>query len=80
MKIPVIKSLVENYSLSQLAEAEEAIMNETEPTFEVLGDDEGEKLTHVLAAIFIHETMDTQGLDFPTALREYTKKVRTSIS
>ncbi|MBY0427149.1 MAG: hypothetical protein K2Q22_16055 [Cytophagales bacterium] len=79
MKIPVIKSLVESYSKEQLVQAEEALMDEGTPPIEVLGDDEGEQLTHVLAAIFIHEQMVGGGMDFSTALREYTKKVRASI-
>jgi len=80
MKIPVIKSLVETYSIDQLAEAENAIMNEETLNIQVDGDDEGEQLTHVLAAIFIHEQISSANMDFPTALREYTKKVRASIN
>jgi len=34
----------------------------------------------VFAAIFILNHMQDQGTDFKTALREYTKKVRVSIS
>jgi hypothetical protein len=49
MQIPVIKKLSETYSLAQLKEAEEAILNESIPTIEIEGKDEGEQLTHVLA-------------------------------
>jgi hypothetical protein len=48
--------------------------------FEVEGSDEGEKLTHILAAIWILEQMESTRVDFKTALREYTQKVRESIS
>jgi hypothetical protein len=79
MKLPIIKSLVEQYSLAQLQQAEEAIVNEKTPAIEVKGDDEGEQLTHVLAAIYIKEQM-AAGMDYISALRQYTQRVRTSIS
>jgi len=80
MKIPVIKDLVESQSLEALAAAEEAIINEQTLAIEVKGEDEGEQLTHIMAAIWILNHMQDQGADFKTALREYTKKVRVSIS
>lgn len=80
MKIPAIKKLVESYSLPELMAAEEAIVDEQQPVIEVEGDDEGEQLTHVLAAVWILNHMEDNNLDFKTALREYTKKVRVSIS
>jgi hypothetical protein len=80
MKIPVIKKLVESHSVEELISAEEALVEEQPLPFEVEGDDEGEKLTHILAAIFILEKMKTSNADFKTALREYTRRVRESIS
>ncbi|PVY40420.1 DUF6952 family protein [Pontibacter virosus] len=80
MKIPVIKKLVENESLENLTAAEEALMEEQPLGIEVEGDDEGEQLTHVIAAAWILNYMNDNGVDFKTALREYTKKVRVSIS
>jgi hypothetical protein len=80
MKIPVIKKLVESYSYQQLQAAENAILNEEVPEIEIEGEDEGEKLTHTLAAIFILDHIKELGGDFSTALREYTKKVRASIN
>ncbi len=50
------------------------------PEIKIEGKDEGEQLTHVLAAIFILEHMAENGVDLKTALREYTLKVRNSIS
>lgn len=79
MKIPAIKKLVESYAVEELKTAEEAIYNEHKPQIEIEGDDEGEKLTHILAAIEILEQMK-QGKDFKTALRDYTQRVRKSIS
>lgn len=80
MKMPVIKRLVETQSLESLVAAEQAILEEQTPAFEVEGEDEGEQLTHVFAAIFILNHMQDNGSDFKTALREYTAKVRVSIS
>lgn len=80
MKIPAIKKLVENNSLEELMAAEAAIVDEQQPAIEVEGEDEGEQLTHVLAAVWILNEMEDNGTDFKTALREYTKKVRVSIS
>ncbi len=80
MKIPEIKRLVETYTAEELLAAEEKLTNEEMPDIEVKGDDEGEQLTHILAATFILGKMDQEGADFKTALREYTGKVRESIS
>lgn len=80
MKIPAIKKLVETYTLQELMAAEEAIVEEQQPAIEVAGEDEGEQLTHVLAAVWILNDMEDNSSDFKTALREYTKKVRVSIS
>jgi hypothetical protein len=80
MKIPVIKELVETRQIDELQLAEEAIIEEKPLPFEIKGDDEGEQLTHTLAAIWILDRMNKEKVDFNTALREYTKMVRASIS
>ena len=80
MQIPIIKLLAETYDLQQLRAAEEAILNEENPTITVEGKDEGERLTHVLAAIEIHHDMTRHQIDFRSALRNYTQRVRNSIS
>ena len=80
MKIPAIKKLVETQELEALKAAEEAILEEETPKIEIAGDDEGEQLTHVIAAIWILEDMEKNGSEFKTALRTYTQKVRNSIS
>ena len=79
MKIAEIKRLVENCSIEELQQAESDILEEKSPKITLEGDDEGENLTHVFAAIYIIESMSS-GKDFKTALREYTAKVRESIS
>jgi hypothetical protein len=79
MKLPVIKKTCESFSLDQLRQAESALYEELPLPIEVEGDDEGEKLTHVLAAIFVKELQE-QGHEYQSAIREYSRKVRNSIS
>lgn len=80
MNIAMIKGLVEAASLEQLHQAEAALLEEQQPPIEVPGVDGGEQLTHVLAAIYVHERMAADGVDAMTAIREYAKRVRASIS
>lgn len=80
MKIPEIKRLVENYSINQLIAAEEALIDEEALAIEVNGSDEGEQLTHVFAAIYVLNKINDDEVDFKTALRDYTSKVRESIN
>lgn len=80
MQIAVIKQLAETYTTAELRAAEDAIINEQQHAIHVEGKDEGEQLTHVLAAIEIHNDMEKNGLDFRSALRNYTQRVRNSIS
>jgi len=69
------------YSIAELELAEAALMEEHMPVIEIGGDDEGEKLTHVIAAKWILKKMKEEpDLSFSQAVREYTRKVRTSIS
>jgi len=80
MDIPVIKNIVEKYSLEDLQAAEEAMMEEQEPLIQIDGKDEGEQLTHVLAAIWIKKHMAESGESVGKAVRAYSVKVRKSIS
>lgn len=80
MKIPAIKKLVETYSIAQLQNAENALCEEATPEITIEGDDEGEKLTHVLASIFIKDKIEKESYSFNQALREFSQRVRNSIS
>ena len=80
MKVPAIKKLVETQTIESLRQAEELLIDEQQPDFEIEGADEGEKLTHVFGAIWILNHMQDHNTDFKTALREFTQKVRISIS
>ena len=58
MKIGVIKKLAENLSMDELRAAEEALYNDLTTPTPIDGDDEGELLSNVLAAIFILEYVE----------------------
>jgi hypothetical protein len=79
MQLPVIKSLAETYTLQQLQAAENALYEEQKPEILIEGKDEGEQLTHVLAAIAILEEV-AKGVELRMAIRNYTQRVRNSIS
>ncbi|MDX5320729.1 MAG: hypothetical protein LPK45_06470 [Bacteroidota bacterium] len=79
MKIPAVKKLVETYSLEEITAAEEALAEGLTPSIEIEGEDEGDQLTHAFAAKYILEKMQ-EGVDMKDALREFTQKVRSSIS
>ena len=80
MKLPVIKQLVTDHSLEELVEAEEAFLEEQSPKIKVDGEDEGEQLTHVMAAAWVKHEMEKEGIPLNKAVRNYTVKVRNSIS
>lgn len=80
MKLPVIKQLVENHSLEELKKSEVAMEEGETPDIEVKGEDEGEQFTHIIAAVWVKEKMEKDGIDARSAMREYTQKVRNSIS
>lgn len=80
MNVAAIKKLVDAYSADQLRKAEDDLLNEVELSIEVEGEDEGEKLTHILAAVFCREEMDKNGVGINHALRLYSQRVRNSIN
>jgi hypothetical protein len=80
MKLPEIKKLVERYDTEELTAAQDTILNGGALMIEVGGEDEGEQLTHVMAAIWIQGYMEGYTVDFRTAQREYVNNVRKSIN
>ena len=80
MKIPIIKKTVENFSLEDLKKAEEQLLNEETPAIDIEGADEGEQLTHCMAAIWIKEEMEKSGISQQQATRNYIDRVRKSIT
>lgn len=80
MKISAIRKLVNDADLASLKATEEDLMEERPLQLEVEGEDEGEQLTHILAAIWILEEMEKKGLSAKEGIRAYTTRVRNSIS
>lgn len=80
MNIKTIITLTESYTLEELCKAEEALLEEQTPEIPIDGKDEGEMLTHVIGAIWCKEEIKNTGCDTRTAVRNYTQKVRNSIS
>lgn len=79
MKIPVIRKLVTQYSVNELQAAEQALYDEKPMPIDVDGDDEGEQLTHIIAALWIKNDMVQNHTELGKSLRNYTQKVRGSI-
>jgi hypothetical protein len=80
MKINAIKQLVEQYNLETIQTLTNQLENGEELSKEVGGEDEGEQLTHLLGASWILEQMQENGTDMKTELRNFTARVRDSIS
>jgi hypothetical protein len=80
MNVQSIKKLIENYSMEELKSAEEALLNESILAIEVEGEDEGEMLTHLLAAMFCKEEMSKSDININQAIRMYSHRVRNSIN
>ncbi len=80
MNVQVIKQIIESYSVEQLKQAEEELLNEQPLSIEIEGKDEGEQLTHILAAIFCKEVMASENLNINQAVRAYSQRVRGSIN
>ena len=75
-----IKYNADNYSIEKLKQAENALLNEETLSIEIEGKDEGEKLTHVLAAIFCKQEMLKSEISINQAIRLFFKRVRNSIN
>jgi hypothetical protein len=75
MKLIAIRRLVENYTIDQLQQAEFDIIQEKSLSILLDGKDQAEKLSIVIAAVWILEEMK-EGHDFKEAFCQYAKKVR----
>lgn len=80
MKIPEIKRLVGAHSIEELEDAETAILDGKESAITIEGADEGEQLTHAIAAKEVLISMEKEGINSAQALRLYSQRVRKSIS
>ena len=80
MNIQIIKKIVDLYTIDQLKQAEENLLEEKPLGIEIEGKDEGEQLTHILAAVFCLEEMQKSDININQAIRLYSQRVRDSIS
>lgn len=80
MNIQIIKKIVDLYTIDQLKQAEENLLEEKPLCVEIEGKDEGEQLTHILAAVFCLEEMQKSDININQAIRLYSQRVRDSIS
>lgn len=80
MNIASIRQLADTFTKEQLQKAEASLLQEEPLPIDVPGVDEGEKLTHLIAALWVLEHKVSHDVDTMTAVREYTKRVRESIS
>lgn len=79
MKIAEVKRIATAYSFDQIEKAVTAFEVERQNELEVTGENDGEKMSHLLAASFVRKQID-KGLDLNTAIREYSKRVRAILS
>jgi hypothetical protein len=75
VKAPAVRKLAERHSLAELEAAAEALSEEQPAAIEVEGEDDGERLTHLLLAARIRRRMD-EGLPLKEAFREQMGQVR----
>jgi len=81
MNIASVRALVEaKHSVETLQSAEDAILEGMAAGIDVQGEDEGEQLTHVMAAKWVVAHMASTNDDVMTSIRAYTQRVRSSIS
>jgi hypothetical protein len=80
MNIAAIRHLVEAHNDHELQQAEAALLEGDVPAIAIQGEDEGEQLTHVLAALWVIQHMKATGDDLMTSIRAYAQRVRSSTS
>lgn len=80
MKTAAVRKLAQNHDLETLQKAEEALLNEEAPSIEVEGEDEGDQITNINGAIYVLEQTQKNGTDIKDEVRNFTQRVRDSIS
>lgn len=78
MKIAAVKKITQEYTAEQLDQAQTNLLAGAALGIDVEGEDEGEQLTHLYAALWIKEHMSANNSDLNTSLRAYTAMVRQS--
>ena len=80
MNLAAVRTLVETYTNHDLQQAEAQLLEGEPLAIDVQGEDEGEQLTHILAALWVRQHMAETGDALPLAMRAYTQRVRQSIT
>jgi len=81
LKVAVLRSLIDEFSIEQLRTFEEQLLEGEEVSFEkVGGEDEGEQLTHLSGAIWCLEQAEANGTDPKKEVKNFISRVRNSIS
>jgi len=81
MNVANIKHLVDaNHSIEMLELAEQALLNAIALPIDVPGETAGDKLTSVMAALWVLRYREAQGCTATEALRDFTAMVRSSMA
>ena len=80
MKAAVVRDLASRYDQATLDAAGDALAEELAPPFPVEGDDDGERLTHLMLASRVRERMERDGEDLKGAFRAVMSGVRDVLS
>ncbi|MGI9545169.1 MAG: DUF6952 family protein [Cyclobacteriaceae bacterium] len=76
MEFDSIKFLVETFPRIELEEAQEAIVNGHDPEIKLSGRSDGERLSEVIAALWVLEKMNQEQVDIVTAFSAYQESLR----
>lgn len=79
MNVAAIKKLLE-HDITTLRTLEAELLDEKPLSEDVLGEDEGEKLTHITGAIWAKEQSAKNGTPAAKEVRNFITRVRNSIS
>lgn len=81
MKVAVVRSLIDQFSIEELRSFEEQLLEGEEVSFDTVGgDDEGEQLTHLSGAIWCIEQANAHQTDPKKEVKNFISRVRNSIS
>lgn len=76
MEFETVKFLVETFPRIELEEAQEAIISGNEPEIQLSGHSDSEKLSIVIAALWMVEKMNQEQVDIVTAFNAYQESLR----
>ncbi|MDZ4839928.1 MAG: hypothetical protein SGJ04_07965 [Bacteroidota bacterium] len=80
MKLASIKIILEKYSAIEIATSIAQLDEGENSVIQIEGDDEGDLMTHLLAAEWIINEAEKNRTEIKVELRNYTARVRKSIN